>query len=181
MRPLSFALAFFASAPALAQDSGALAIEAKLLFKIATYDANLPANVVRLGVVFPAGDKEAGPEAVRVFKSLESMHVNGRTIEIVPLELRGADELASLIAGKQLYGLFVVSSTPVTVLSSIRQLAKERHLFTFGGDPSWVEKGLTAGVTSEGGGRKIVVNITAATEQDRKFDGAFLSACAVIH
>jgi len=169
------------AAGAHAEQATPVGIAARLLFKIATYDANLPAGEMRLGIAYPSQDKDVGPEVVRTFQSLESMRVNGRTIVIVPVSFHSVDEVASQVAKDNLYGLFVVSTTSPDMIAGLRQVAKDRHVFTFAHDPSWVEKGLTAGVREEDGKRKILLNITAATEENRKFDGAFIGACSVVH
>jgi hypothetical protein len=169
------------SVAAQADEGAPLLIAAKVFFKIASYDANLPANEIRVGVAYPADDRETGPEAVRVFQSLGSMRVNGRTISIVPVAFRSAGEIGAVAGREHLYGLFVVASAPVDTVGPVRQVAKENHLFTFAQDPKWVEKGMTAGLMESEGKRQILLNISAATEEGRKFDGAFIGACSVVH
>jgi hypothetical protein len=144
--PATWAVLLAWTATTRAEEATPLNVAAKLLFKIATYDANLPQGEVRLGVVFPATDREVGTEAVRAFQSLESMRVNGRSIGIVPVPFHSADEITGAVVKNRLYGLFLASTTPAALIGPIRQLAKDHHVFTFAQDPSWVEKGLTAGI-----------------------------------
>jgi len=156
-----------------------VAIAAKILFKIATYDGNLPAKTVRVAVLYHRGD-EAGPDAVKVLSALGDLRVNGRTLETIGLPYSDAASLEPDLKGKGLYALFVPATTPVQDIAGIRHAATAHKLLTFAQDAAMVEGGLTVGVRQGDQRREILLNLPVALEQQRRFDGAFLAACTVL-
>jgi hypothetical protein len=153
---------------------------AKLFFKICTYDENLPADLMRIGIAYPATDAANGAAVTAVFRTLEKMKVNGRPIEVSAIAYGAPADIGTAVKDRGLYGIFVTASASATDITAIREIAKKRRLFTFAQDDRQVAVGLTAGVATEDDRRVILLNMTVALEQGRKYNGNFIKACKVI-
>lgn len=153
---------------------------AKILFKMATYDGNLPSGDVRVAVVYPSSDSNVGPDAVRALKVHDGMLVNGRRIVSFAAPYARVGELARVLGAEPLYALFVAASTPDKDIPTIRSFAAQRGSMTFAQAPDQVGLGLTAGVRQDAARREILLNVHVAMEQQRRFDGAFVSACTIV-
>jgi hypothetical protein len=174
------ALVVGATVDAMAQTATPIDVQAKLFLKICSYDENLPTEVLRVGIAYPAADTETGSQIVNTFRSLEKMKVNGRRIETVALGYTKPGDIEAAAKAQSFYGLFVTSTASAADIPAIREIAKRNHVFTFGQDDRFVAAGLTAGVATEGEKRVILLNMTAALEEGRKYDGNFIKACKVL-
>ncbi|MBI5510256.1 MAG: hypothetical protein HY903_15980 [Deltaproteobacteria bacterium] len=164
------------AAPARA--AAPIELQAKLFFKIATYDENLPAEVLNVGVAYPSAT--AAAPIVKAFRDLENMKVNGRRIQTIDIPYKVPADIAAAATKSPIYGLFVTAAATEADVRAIRDLAKKLGAFTFAQDERHVASGLTAGVAVEGDKRIIVLNMAAAIEQGRKYDGNFLKACKIM-
>ncbi len=165
---------------AWAQASISTETQANLFYKIATYDENLPADVLRVGIAYPSTDVKRGLAIVSTFRAVGQMNVNGRRIEVLDVPLAHRDYIEAAFRTHRFYGVFVTATTLSPEVALIRESAKKYHVFTFAEDASRVADGLTAAIAVEADRRVIVLNMTAALEQDRKYDGNFIKACKVV-
>lgn len=173
-------LLFTRSALAEAKAGLPLDAELKLLLKIVGYDDNLPPGDLQFGVLYPSSDTEHGPAVVQAFEQLGELTVKDRSIRAQPLAYRNATDLATQLEKASLYGVFVVRSTPESVLAAVRDVAKQKQLLTYAQDVRHVEGGITTGIEVSDAKQTIVVNATAALEQGRKFQASFLSVCKIL-
>jgi len=173
-------LGLVALAPDARADDPPPDLLAKILFKIATYDENLPHDDVAVAVVYPRRDTITGPRAFAALAAHQSMLVNGRRVIVLSTAYDRVERLESVLGTRPLYALFVAASTPTSDLKAIRTLAKARGILTFAQAPAHVGLGLTAGVRQDEHRREILLNVGVALEQRRRFDGAFLSACTIV-
>jgi hypothetical protein len=174
------ALVAIAGTEAMAQTATPIDIQAKLFLKICSYDENLPADLLRVGVAYPSADGETGSQITGTFRSLEKMKVNGRRIEAVAVAYAKPADIEAAVKTLTLYGLFVTAAASFADIAAVPDLAKKYRVFTFGQDDRFVAAGLIAGIATEGEKRVILLNMTAALEQGRKYDGNFIKACKVV-
>jgi hypothetical protein len=156
-----------------------LDVQAKLLLKIASYDRNLPASEVVVGVVYPPSDAPGGAAILAAMKDLD-VRVGGRNFSSYGIQAGNALEVEAATKDKPVYAVYVTSSVSDTMVGDLRGIAKAKGWLVFAQDPRHVSIGATAAIEQEPQRRAIVLNATAAIEQGRQFDAGFLAVCKII-
>lgn len=157
-----------------------LPLLAKLVFKSATYDANLPPAQLSVLILAPAPVAPSVAEISAAFAPTTRMKVHGRNIVVEVAEYAGTAALAKIVAQRKPYALFVSDLVPDRDLGAVRDIAREHRVLTFAQSSSRVHAGMAMGVDDGDETRKIVLNMPVAIEQGRQFAGSFIQLCTVI-
>jgi len=160
-------------------DRRSLELYAKIFFKLATYDANLPpaSQPVRVGVFFDA-NAEAGAVAA-VFKPLESVTLLGRRVLVEVVPFRSIKQVSEFSAHAKPYALFFDCELDAPALAGIRALSTG-GILTFSTRAAHVEAGVIASVEVADNKPRIVINVRAASAAGRQLSGSLLQIARVV-
>lgn len=155
--------------------------QAKLFLKMASYDANFPASrSVDIGLFYLPNDEEQLATLKRVFGRLSGSIAQGRTVAFALLPYHGPASVASYVASKAPYAIFLSEGVPPGDVPALRALAKQHGLLTFAAEPRLVELGISASVETSDDRPRVVLNARALLEANRQLDSSFLSMARLI-
>jgi hypothetical protein len=161
-----------------------IALQIKLLLKVATYDRNLPARrsgSIRLVVLTKSGNSDsarAAGEATRVLSAIPKL--DGVPLEAEARSFAGADELAEQVKTQGVGILYVTPGFESAELSALSRALRGISVLSGGSLPSYASTGCVIGFDLQGGHPSLLVHPRRAKEQHVRFSVEALRLMKVV-
>ena len=160
-----------------------VALQAKLMAKVAGYDRNLPARAggrVRVGILTVPGNAGSERAAAQLKRALGAIDkIGGLAHEEVSLSYSGAPQLAKSCKRDKIAILYVTPGLSDHI-GKVRAALSGVSILSVAAEAGYVEDGIVLGFELVSGKPKLVVNLPQAKRQKVNFSAGVLKLMKVI-
>ena len=181
MRSAPAIIALLLSTAARAEDDK----RAALLARAFSYDYALKERAgdsLTVAIVFKGGNSASESSAdalLKAFKALEGVKVQGLPLNALKLSWDGAEKMKAAV-GMHGIDVLVVCEGLDSEVGAVRDFCRMMKIMSVGETIAYVEAGLTLGVFDTGGKKTLVVNLSAAPQENVSFSSELLRLAKVI-